>query len=404
MDRERAVNTATAVARDAEEVAFGTKLLTVYRGAYLLLAAITAAEFAGRDAPLWCYAALLVMPVSFWVMVPPGIDPTEWDRRGRAHLVLAYAAVTALSLQDPEGIVLMYVLMPLTFTFVEATIPSMLLSAYIFGMNGALRAREAHWEHGVVASILVEIAVVLGFSFLMARLVQWLADRVEERGRLLRELEATRAELAETHHQAGVRVERERMAREIHDTLAQGFTSILMLLQAAGITVDSDSEATRKRLDLAERVARDNLAEARALVAAQGPAEGAEPAEPLAELLGRTVAGLGEELEVAASFEVVGSEYELSSTVQVVLVRVLQESLANIRKHAGATSVAVELAYRPFATRLTVVDDGRGFEPGSGKGGYGLPGMRARLAQVGGEVEVVSAPGRGTTVRVEVPQ
>lgn len=395
---------ATADAQDAEELAFGAKLATVYRGAYFLLAAITAVEFAGRDAPPWCYVVLLVMPVSFWVMVPPGVDPTQWDRRGRAHLAIAYVAVTALSLHDPEGIVLMYVLMPLTFTFVEATIPAMLLSTYVFGMNGALRARKANWEHGAVAGIVVEVVVVLGFSFLMARLVQWLADRVEERGRLLRELEATRAELAETHHQAGVRVERERMAREIHDTLAQGFTSILMLVQAAGITVDSDSEATRKRLDLAERVARDNLAEARALVAAQGPAEGSEPAEPLAEVLGRTVAALGEELEVAASFAVAGTEYELSSSVQVVLVRVLQESLANIRKHADAKSVAVELAYRPFATRLTVVDDGRGFEPGPGKGGYGLPGMRARLAQVGGEAEVVSAPGRGTTVRVEVPQ
>nr|WP_237536265.1 sensor histidine kinase [Streptomyces sp. SID3343] len=198
------------------------------------------------------------------------------------------------------------------------------------------------------------------------------------------------------------------MAREIHDTLAQGFTSILMLLQAAGITVDPDDAATRKRLELAERVARDNLAEARALVAAQGPAAGGGPAEPLAHVLGRTVADLGEELEVAADFRIRGTEHELSSTVQVVLVRALQESLANIRKHAGARSVEVELTYRPDAAWLTVADDGRGFDPsvdpGEGKGGYGLPGMRARLAQVGGVVEVLSAPGHGTTVRVEVPR
>ncbi|MFI6583584.1 sensor histidine kinase [Embleya sp. NPDC050493] len=388
---------------DEEANLFGSKLLGAYRYAYLVLAAATAAEF-GADQPPWCPVVLVLLPVSFWLLLPPGVDPTAWDRRGQVHLVLAYAGVTALSLVEPGGIALMYVLMPLTFTFIDRMLPAMLAGVYLFGVNGVLQARDAHWAPDRVARILVEMAIALGFSFLMARTINWLADKVEERGRLVRELEATRAELAETHHEAGVRVERERMAREIHDTLAQGFTSILMLLQAAGITVDSDAAATRKRLELAERVARDNLAEARALVAAQGPAGGEDRAEPLAELLGRTVAGLGEELEVAATFTVTGVEHELSSTVQVVLVRVLQESLANIRKHADAGCVAVELAYRPFATRLTVADDGRGFEPGHGKGGYGLPGMRARLAQVGGEVELVSAPGRGTTVRVEVPQ
>ncbi|WP_424640058.1 sensor histidine kinase [Embleya sp. AB8] len=389
---------------DPEERAFGTRLLTAYRYAYFVLAAITAAEFAGHDQPIWCFVVIAALPVAFWVMLPPGVDPTDWDRRGRAHLLVAYAGVIALSASRPDGILIMYLLMPLTFTFIEAMTGALLACICLFGVNGAFQARQAHWAPDRVVSLLIEVTVVLGFSFMMARLINWLADRVEERGNLVRELEATRAELADTHHEAGVRVERERMAREIHDTLAQGFTSILMLIQAAGITVDTDAEATRKRLDLAERVARDNLAEARALVAAQGPAEGEGTIEPLADLLGRTVAGLGEELEMAATFKVSGAEHELSSTVQVVLVRVLQESLANIRKHAEAGSVTVELAYRPFATRLTVTDDGRGFDPGPGKGGYGLTGMRARLAQVGGEVELHSTPGRGTTVRVEVPQ
>ncbi|MFI1385427.1 sensor histidine kinase [Embleya sp. NPDC020886] len=398
-----AVSTPIPAPIDEEEILFGNKLLTAYRYAYFILAATTAAEF-GADQPPWCLVVLVLLPVSFRLLLPPGVDPYTWDRRGQIHLVLAYGGVTALSMVDPDRIALMYVLMPLTFTFIERMLPAMAAGVYLFGVNGAFQAREAHWAHDRMIRILAEMVVALGFSFLMARIINWLAAKVQERGRLLRELEATRAELAATHHEAGVRVERERMAREIHDTLAQGFTSILMLLQAAGITVDSDAAATRKRLELAERVARDNLAEARALVAAQGPAGGAERAEPIAELLGRTVAGLGEELEVSATFQVAGVEHELSSTIQVVLVRVLQESLANVRKHADARSVTVELAYRPFATRLTVVDDGRGFEPGRGKGGYGLPGMRARLAQVGGEVELLSAPGRGTTVRVEVPQ
>jgi signal transduction histidine kinase len=402
-----AAGVSAADAARLEDVEFGHRVLGVYRWVYVILCALSAAEFAGDGRPAWCYVVLVALPVSFWSLLPGDIDPAAWNRRGQAHLVLAYVAMTALSLDDPAGLALMYVLMPLTFTFIEPMVPAMLAGGYLVSVSGLLQAREADWERGKLVGLLVEMTIVLGFSYLMARMITWLADRLEERSRLVCELESTRAELAVTHHEAGVRVERERMAREIHDTLAQGFTSILMLLQAAKITVDSDAAATRKRLELAERVARDNLDEARALIAAQSPAAGAGPVEPLALVLGRTVASLGEELEVAADFRVDGSEFELSPTVQVVLVRALQESLANIRKHAEARSVAVELTYRPHGARLTVADDGRGFdpnvEPGQGTGGYGLPGMRARLAQVGGVVELVSAPGQGTTVRVEVP-
>jgi signal transduction histidine kinase len=87
----------------------------------------------------------------------------------------------------------------------------------------------------------------------------------------------------------------------------------------------------------------------------------------------------------------------------VVLLRVGQEALANVRKHAAARAVQVLLRYEPGAVSLEVTDDGRGFDPAEVNGGYGLRGMRERLSQAGGRVEVRSAPGTGTRVRAEVP-
>lgn len=189
--------------------------------------------------------------------------------------------------------------------------------------------------------------------------VEMLNDH-ERRGTLIRELEATRAQLELAHHDAGVRQERERLAREIHDTLAQGFTSLLMLVQAAEATLDTDPAATRQRLELAARTARENLAEARALI-------GGDPTAglPLDAALHRAAARIGEELGIATSVAIEGDPRPLSANIQVVTLRVAQEALANVRKHAHAGSAAVRLVYGAAGLRLSVEDDGVGMDIGA---------------------------------------
>ncbi|GAA2017489.1 sensor histidine kinase [Catenulispora yoronensis] len=226
--------------------------------------------------------------------------------------------------------------------------------------------------------------------------VEMLNDH-DRRGTLIRELEATRAELERVNHEAGVREERERLAREIHDTLAQGFTSLLMLVQAAEATLDTDPATTRQRLELAARTARENLAEARALI-------GGDPTAglPLDAALQRAAARIGEELGIATSVAIDGRPQPLSANVQVVTLRVAQEALANVRKHAQAGSAAVRLAYGSDGLAVSVEDDGVGMEVAAVTG-FGLRSMRERVGQVGGTVTITSAPGAGTRVEAEVP-
>jgi signal transduction histidine kinase len=265
---------------------------------------------------------------------------------------------------------------------------------------GALEA----WRNRSLAGVVIALGIVIftvTFSYAFSRWTIRVIEQSLERAALISQLESTRAALAAAHHEAGVLAERHRLAGEIHDTLAQGFTSIVTLVQAAGASLPPGASAARRHLDLALATARENLAEARTLVAALSPA----PLESgsLAEAVRRVADATGAEAGVQARSEVTGTARRLPMGAEVVLLRVCQEALANVRKHAAAHQVAVRLSYADDVVRLTVADDGAGFDPELITSGYGLRGMRDRIAQVGGTIQVTSAPGRGTQVCAEVP-
>ena len=244
---------------------------------------------------------------------------------------------------------------------------------------------------------------VLGTAFCVA-FGTWIikiVDQSAERAELIAQLERTRVELAEANREAGILAERERLASEIHDTIAQGFTSIVMLAQAAEAVIDDDRDRAREQLDLIGRTARENLDEARSLVAGLVPVPLTRAS--LADALARLADRAGEELGVETEFAVRGSPRPLGTGAEVVLLRVCQEALSNVRKHAGARQVQVALSYREPVVRLEVTDDGSGFDPVLTREGYGLRGMRARVGEIGGELAVRSVPGAGTTVTVELP-
>ena len=161
------------------------------------------------------------------------------------------------------------------------------------------------------------------------------------------------------------------------------------------------ADGARRHLDLALTTARENLAEARALVTALSPA--ALEASTLGEVLHRVTEATAAQAGIPAHWEVAGIARRLPTGAEVVLLRVCQEALANVRQHAAARQVSVRLRYADDAVRLTVADDGRGFGAAVTPGGYGLAGMRERVRQVGGTFEVTSAPGAGTEVCTEVP-
>jgi signal transduction histidine kinase len=217
---------------------------------------------------------------------------------------------------------------------------------------------------------------------------------------LVGELAATRAESARLSREAGAAAERERLAREIHDTLAQGFTSIVALAQAVEPELDSDTAAAKRHVELIRTTARENLAEARAMVAELTPTALHEGT--LAAAIQRQCERLSAENGIDATVRVAGELPALGMAADVVLLRATQESLANIRKHSQASAVTVALTPVDRGVRLSVADNGIGLADQHADG-FGLRGMRARATQVGGTLTVTPTPGGGTTVIVEVP-
>ncbi|MFI7211390.1 sensor histidine kinase [Micromonospora maritima] len=263
--------------------------------------------------------------------------------------------------------------------------------------------REAVTVPGVVGPALgaaVAVAVVRGY--------QALYRESERRRRLIEELTATRADLARAQHEAGVAAERERLAREIHDTLAQGLTSIQLLLRAAERVLPDRPEAAARHVGQARRAAVDNLAEARRFVAALAPP--ALDDTTLAGALERLCATTGARHRLATRLRVTGVPAPLPTAYEVTLLRIAQAGLANTVRHAGATTAEVTLDYRPDRVAVDVADDGVGFDPDRlpapdpEGGGFGLASMRARVRALGGSLTVASAPGRGTTLSARLPR
>ena len=263
---------------------------------------------------------------------------------------------------------------------------------------------------------------------------EWDADRkneerkaaLEEAREANRRLEATLAENAGLQRQllvqareAGVLDERQRMAREIHDTLAQGLIGIITQLQAAELAAEQAPDRWRAHFEAATGLARESLAEARRSVDALRPQQ-LETAG-----LGEALAGVAERWSalhgVAVEVTTTGAARPMTSQAELALLRAAQEALANVARHARAGAVTLTLGYRDHEVTLDVRDDGCGFDPSPARvpvrvpaapdasaatdvgGGFGLKAMRERIEALSGTLRVQSAPGSGTTVSACVP-
>jgi signal transduction histidine kinase len=216
--------------------------------------------------------------------------------------------------------------------------------------------------------------------------------------------------LVEQARRAGLIGERQRLAHEIHDTLAQGFASIVMNLEAADASlVAGHSTQAQWHLGQARLTARESLSEARRLIWALRPKLLEEA--PLPEALSRLTERWSVANSIAATITVTGSPRTLPPEVDATLFRVAQEALTNVRKHARANRAALTLSYMHDRVALDTRDDGTGFDPAktgdaSGSthaGGFGLETMRERVERLGGTLSIESVPGEGTTLAVELP-
>ena len=336
-----------------------------------------------------------------------------------------------------------------------------LLAGYILRLRWAIVFSAAVFVVVAVAPVLhlgaTTYANVIGplvggvFALGISRGYVELLRDARERQRLVASLVQAQAEMADLHEElattqreSGAMAERTRLSRDIHDTIAQGLSSISLLASAAlsgGRVADAagatgvadaagpDAASTTSGPDAAgapdaaeaaralaqiDAIARDNLVEVRRIVAALAPAELEEGA--LASALRRMLERLAEETGLSTELHVDDDFPALPTTVEVALLRTAQSALANVRLHADAGRVVVNLVDVEDSVRMDIADDGRGFDAtswdsgagvgvgvGAGVGGYGLHSMRARLRELGGGLDVESAPGEGTALSAHVP-
>lgn len=316
-----------------------------------------------------------------------------------AALIVVMAVATALAVSAAPSLALVQAIVyPMAWVFSrslrDAVIANFLLgSAVLVGSLVSL---------GVSPNALVQTALTvvlsLGFSLAMGFWINRMSALGQERGRLLAELQGAQSQIAALHREAGATAEREHLARELHDTIAQDLTGLVMLAQRA-----QREQGNPETLALIEERARAVLADTRALVAA-GAAVG-DPSDGLAATLDRLAARFERETGVQVECAV-QSDLALSRDVDVVVLRCVQEALGNARKHARASRITIEVSVAPddaARVRVRVIDDGVGFEPLRAADGFGLTGLTERLALVRGELTVQSAPGAGTTLTAVLP-
>ncbi len=356
---------------------------------------------AARTGALLCVATLALA----FITLRPDQYRSNSDRTDTAYLAIAAITVGLLCSVESSLSLLLCIVLPQAGMYA----PSVRAAGWLTGLIGLSATlglmTEGGWTTENAGNVLPVMILSTGFTLVFSRWVTRIIEQSAERSELIGQLEATRAKLGEAHHLQGVQAERERVAREIHDTLAQGYTSIIMLAQVARTALEKGRTGDlAQRLDLIEEVARENLGEARSLVAASAPVglDGATLTDAVRRLVGR----FGAETGIATQVSVTGEPAGLSRDGEVVLLRSAQEALANVRRHSGAHSVTVGLTGTEPDARLEVTDDGTGFDvqDGSGPRGFGLAGMRDRAEACGGTFGLASSPGHGTRVTIWIPR
>ena len=273
------------------------------------------------------------------------------------------------------------------------------------GSTSIARFRLQGYRVGLTLPLLAG-GQMIGFLECFARdETAFLPSQIEQARALAQQLSLAMqcARMTEHAARAAALEERQRLAREIHDTLGQAFTAILVQLRNAEATLGDTSALARTAIGLVRELARDGLADARRAVDALRPQ--ALDRFDLATALRRAVvqATLGLPLDVHCTVR--GDSYALPIETALQLLRIAQEALSNSLKYADAQRLTIELTFEPSQTQLRVQDDGRGFDltQAAAAGGFGLLSMRARAVAIGAELTISSAPGQGTSLVVALP-
>jgi signal transduction histidine kinase len=342
--------------------------------------------------------AVEVLAFAIWLHLWIQQRPRDPSGRRPLTIVLAYIGILLLATLGARDLVFTMVaasLLPQYFTYLalpvaaSALIPMFVASEYAHSMAVLHDPYGFPWGSLVVRGLTV---IAIGVCFKVVAL------QIEQRARL-------QASLASAERKSGVLEERQRLAREIHDTLAQDFASIIVHLERAEQINHLDGSPAKGHIDLARSVAREGLEESRRMMAALRPEILEQRALP--EALGRVCEQWSRRTGIEAKLSITGTPAPMHPEIELTILRGVQEGLTNIARHSGAHTTAVTLSYMEDLIVLDVQDDGKGFVPstpgGSGRPGYGLTGMRERAEGLQGSLLVESVPGEGTTISLSLP-
>lgn len=376
-------------------------------GLHALFVALTALVIA-RAALVWSTSSGIVIPLAVVLLVTYALGgilarPAGSGSRARGRVwlgVLTLEWVGLMWLSSDAA----YLVFPLFFLYLHllgrrwgsaAVAASTVLAVGALGIHGG-------WTVGGVVGPFVGacVALLIGLGY------QALALEATQREALMEELLDTRGQLAATEHESGVLAERARLAREIHDTLAQGLSSIQMLLHAAERA--DPGRPGLEHLQLARQTAAANLADARRFIQELTPPELDD--QGLGGALRRLAISHWSTHGVDVSVRI-SDTITLPMHLQTALLRIAQGAIANVIQHAHATKATITLDVDHETMRFTVADDGTGFDTLEAQDtrqgrsdSFGLQATRERVQQLGGTLAVDSAPGRGTTLTVTLPQ
>ncbi|HEY7815479.1 MAG TPA: sensor histidine kinase, partial [Nakamurella sp.] len=271
-----------------------------------------------------------------------------------------------------------WLVFPLLLLYLQLTPLRFAVPAVVVLTAATITALGVHRGQLDVAALIGPV-LGAGVATVITLVYQGLRRESESRARLVIELTAAQQRLAATERRAGTLVERDRLARELHDTVAQSLASIVLLLRSAGSSYTEAPEPARRQLDTALDAARSALNDTRRMVRALAPAELVD--RPLDKALQR-ILDTSSHLGLRTFFVVDGEPAPLPTSTAVALLRVAQGAVANVTAHAAATRVGVTLTFQPDAVSLDIVDDGRGFDPddatpsATAGTGFGLRTMR----------------------------
>jgi len=333
---------------------------------------------------------------------------------GKRRWWLAYfpaqiALIFGIGLMIPGHWLIMALTMALVGQAAGALWPELRLVALVAVISFALLVTNLILAWGTQAAIqfLPVLALMLTFVLVYVVLYGRQAQAREQAQELLDELETAHRQLqayADRVEELSVGRERERMARELHDTLAQGLAGLILQLEAADSHLEQgDAAAAQVVVQQAMRRARTTLDEARRAI--QDLRAAALEEKSLVDALGREVEQFAERTGVGAVLDVGAGPPEVSAKTAQGILRIVQESLSNVARHAEARHVLVQLAETDEGLRVLVRDDGLGFDPAEATerpGCLGLTGMRERAERMGGRLTVESGRGRGTTVELTI--